>query len=68
MAWVSASHLRSYVTVAQGASFLPGQPSQLQLMLDAHLSEKALYELQYELNNRPDWAYIPLKGILNLLA
>jgi maltose alpha-D-glucosyltransferase/alpha-amylase len=26
--------------------------------------EKALYELRYELNNRPTWAGIPLQGIL----
>jgi maltose alpha-D-glucosyltransferase/alpha-amylase len=25
--------------------------------------EKALYELRYEINNRPDWAHIPLQGI-----
>jgi maltose alpha-D-glucosyltransferase/alpha-amylase len=28
--------------------------------------EKALYELRYELNNRPDWAQVPLQGILAL--
>ncbi len=29
--------------------------------------EKAMYELRYELNNRPDWAQVPLQGILTLL-
>lgn len=29
--------------------------------------EKALYEVRYELGNRPDWVEIPVKGILNLL-
>ena len=28
--------------------------------------DKALYELTYELNNRPDWVRIPLAGLLNL--
>jgi maltose alpha-D-glucosyltransferase/alpha-amylase len=28
-----------------------------------HVLEKAIYELGYELNGRPDWVYIPLKGI-----
>jgi predicted trehalose synthase len=32
-----------------------------------YLLEKALYELRYELNNRPDWARIPRHGILQLL-
>jgi len=36
-------------------------------MLDAYLIEKAIYEIGYELNNRPDWLAIPLKGIKNLL-
>ena len=29
--------------------------------------EKAVYELRYELNNRPDWAGIPVAGILRML-
>jgi predicted trehalose synthase len=29
--------------------------------------EKAIYELRYELNNRPEWVNIPLLGILQLL-
>jgi predicted trehalose synthase len=36
--------------------------------LDAHLLEKAIYELGYELNNRPDWIRIPLQGILDLIG
>jgi maltose alpha-D-glucosyltransferase/alpha-amylase len=39
----------------------------LQVLLDAYLLEKAVYELGYELNNRPDWAEIPLQRILQLL-
>ncbi|RZU38990.1 maltose alpha-D-glucosyltransferase/alpha-amylase [Edaphobacter modestus] len=39
-----------------------------QAMLAAYLLEKALYELQYELNHRPDWLMIPLQGILQLIA
>jgi maltose alpha-D-glucosyltransferase/alpha-amylase len=33
------------------------------VLLDAYLMEKAIYELGYELNNRPDWLKIPLQGI-----
>ena len=46
---------------------MPGQRESSQLLLDVYLLEKALYELRYELNNRPDWARIPLHGILQLL-
>ncbi len=35
--------------------------------LDAFLLQKALYEVQYELNNRPAWVGIPLRGILRLM-
>jgi len=37
-------------------------------MLDAHMLEKALYEVEYELNNRPDRLHISLCGIRDLLA
>jgi maltose alpha-D-glucosyltransferase/alpha-amylase len=33
-------------------------------MLDAYQLDKAAYELGYELNNRPDWVEIPLRGLL----
>jgi maltose alpha-D-glucosyltransferase/alpha-amylase len=36
-------------------------------LLDLFLLEKALYEVRYELDNRPDWVIIPLRGILSLL-
>ena len=48
------------------ALHLTPQPAQAQRMLDAYLLEKALYELLYELNNRPAWVRIPLAGILSL--
>jgi len=31
------------------------------------LLEKAIYEIGYELNSRPRWALIPLKGISNII-
>jgi maltose alpha-D-glucosyltransferase / alpha-amylase len=63
-AWVSAAFLRTYLEAAGPGGFLPKDCSQLQILLRAYLLEKALYELRYELNNRPDWVKIPLEGIL----
>jgi maltose alpha-D-glucosyltransferase/alpha-amylase len=40
----------------------------VRLLLDALVVEKAAYELEYEVNNRPDWVQIPLEGILNTLT
>jgi len=37
-------------------------------MLRAFLLEKAMYEVAYELNNRPDWVRIPLQAIPQLLG
>jgi maltose alpha-D-glucosyltransferase/alpha-amylase len=65
--WVSAAFLRTYLTEAEPGRFLPGDRAQLGTMLTAYLLEKALYEVRYELNNRPDWVNIPLEGILQLL-
>ncbi len=65
--WVSATFLKAYLEVGQQAPFLPQDRGELQVLLDAHLLEKAIYELGYELNNRPDWVKVPLQGILQLL-
>jgi maltose alpha-D-glucosyltransferase/alpha-amylase len=65
---VSAEFLRVYRTIADGVGILPTESAELQLLLDAYLLEKAVYELDYELNNRPDWAEIPIRGLLQLLG
>jgi trehalose synthase-fused probable maltokinase len=62
----STAYLRGYYSLAAGASFLPQDPRQLTLLRDFFVVEKALYELQYELNNRPAWLRIPLAGILTI--
>ena len=63
-AWTSAAFLRSYFATAAGAPFVPGDPPQREALLQLFVLDKALYELNYELNNRPDWVRIPLAGIL----
>jgi maltose alpha-D-glucosyltransferase/alpha-amylase len=65
--WCSAAFLGAYRTAAAGAAFLPGDPVEFAALLDSFMLAKAFYELVYELNNRPDWVRIPLRGILALL-
>ena len=65
---VSVAFLRSYLAAAGTASFAPQTPADLDLQLTTMLLEKALYELRYELNSRPDWVRIPLRGIRDLVA
>ncbi len=58
--------LSGYAAVARDASFWPSSEEERTMLLEAHLIEKACYELSYELNNRPNWAGIPLNGLLQL--
>jgi maltose alpha-D-glucosyltransferase/alpha-amylase len=65
---VSVAFMRGYLGTAGTASFAPQTPADLELQLTTMLLEKALYELRYELNSRPDWVRIPLLGIRDLVA
>jgi maltose alpha-D-glucosyltransferase/alpha-amylase len=64
---VSEAFLRGYLAESEGAAHLPSTREELQVLLDVYLLEKALYEIVYELNNRPEWVTIPLRGVLELL-
>ena len=66
--WVSAVFLKAYCAVAGQGAFLPQTREECQVLLDAYLLEKVLYELRYELNSRPDWVNVPLQGILDLVG
>ena len=63
---VSAAFLRGYREAARGALFLPSRVSDFRKLLAAFRLSKALYEILYELNNRPAWIRIPLSGVLSL--
>jgi maltose alpha-D-glucosyltransferase/alpha-amylase len=65
--WVSVAFLRGYLEAAGDARFLPRSQAERQALLDVYVLEKAVYELGYEMANRPDWAAIPARGILALL-
>ena len=67
-AWVAERYLRKYFETASAASYLPQSQEDIQTVLELHLLEKAIYELGYELNNRPKWVGIPLQGISKLLS
>lgn len=74
-AWMEAWHLRvggwfleSYLSKAREGRYLPERKEEIEVLLDAYMLEKAIYELGYELNNRPQWVRIPLQGILDLIG
>ena len=66
--WASAAFVSGYLAAAADAPFIPRDREELQLLLDIYVLEKAVYELGYELNNRPTWVSIPAQGILQLLG
>ncbi len=65
--WVAAHFLGSYLQNIKKSGLLPDDPGQVKTLLDAFLLERAVYEVGYELNNRPDWLDIPLRGVLQLM-
>jgi maltose alpha-D-glucosyltransferase/alpha-amylase len=64
---VTGEFLNSYRQTIGSSPIVPSSDKSFRRMLDAYLLEKAMYELSYELNNRPMWVRIPLAGILALL-
>lgn len=68
--WTQRSFLKSYLERVradiESEPIIPEGDDALFAMLDVYLLEKAMYELAYELNNRPKWVEIPLRGILAL--
>jgi maltose alpha-D-glucosyltransferase/alpha-amylase len=64
---VSSVFLQRYLQTTGGAIFIPQNADDLQIMLEAYLLDKAVYEIGYELNHRPDWVVIPIRGIKHIL-
>jgi maltose alpha-D-glucosyltransferase / alpha-amylase len=65
--YVSGVFISAYLETVGNAPFVPAEKKELEIMLNAFLLEKAVYELGYELNNRPEWVIIPLRGLKDLL-
>jgi maltose alpha-D-glucosyltransferase/alpha-amylase len=57
--------LRAYQPIAQQAGLYEDPEHALRLITLFEI-EKALYEVRYELGNRPDWAYVPVSDLLKL--
>ena len=60
-------YLNSYIKTAMDNALDIGYMPEINYLLRYHLLEKAIYELGYELNSRPAWVIIPLKGIMQIL-
>jgi maltose alpha-D-glucosyltransferase/alpha-amylase len=62
--YISKIYLNAYLEYIESSSLIPKDRSEMNKLLSVYLLEKAVYEIGYEMNNRPDWLAIPLKGIL----
>ncbi|MBI3899664.1 MAG: maltose alpha-D-glucosyltransferase [Gammaproteobacteria bacterium] len=60
--------LDGYREAATGAAALPSEPAHAQALIQLFIVEKMLYELRYELDNRPAWVDIPVRGLLAFLG
>lgn len=60
--------MQGYQKTIPGCSSCPASPETFERMLNLFTLEKALYEVRYELANRPSWLRIPVEGIIRLLA
>ncbi len=65
---MSSVFLQSYLEATDGAAFVPSDEGDFEILLEAYLLDKAVYEVGYELNNRPDWVVIPIRGIKHILG
>jgi maltose alpha-D-glucosyltransferase/alpha-amylase len=65
---VASAYLSSYLATAENSSFVPKSDGDTELLLGFYEIEKVIYEINYELNNRPEWLDIPLTGLLRVLA
>ena len=66
--WTSWAFLKAYLETAGESPIVPKDQEELKALLDAFVLDKAIYELGYELNNRPDWVTIPLHGIEQIVG
>jgi maltose alpha-D-glucosyltransferase/alpha-amylase len=64
--WGEVTFLNAYADTAGDADFLPPAPARYSYLW-GYLFQKAIYEVRYELNHRPGWAWLPLRGLRRLL-
>ena len=69
--WLEATNsafLSAYTTGIAGSGILPDDEAVARDLIEFFVMQKAVYEIGYELANRPNWIGIPLDGAIALLA
>jgi maltose alpha-D-glucosyltransferase/alpha-amylase len=67
-AWVSVSFVRTYLAGISGEAYAPKTAQSARVLLEFYELEKVLYEVNYELNNRPTWLPVPLAGLARIAS
>lgn len=65
-AWACVCFVRTYLAGINGQPYAPNNPADARTLLEFFELEKAVYEMDYELNNRPAFVGIPLTGLLRI--
>jgi maltose alpha-D-glucosyltransferase/alpha-amylase len=65
--WTASAYLKPYFEEIVAAGIIAPDAEETRFLLVTFMLDKALYELAYELDNRPTWVDIPLQSILDLL-
>ncbi|TBW29083.1 maltose alpha-D-glucosyltransferase [Gramella sp. KN1008] len=61
--YISRLYIKAYLENAGNSDFVPKDPEDFKILMNTFLLEKALYELNFEIQNRPEWIIIPIRGI-----
>lgn len=65
--WTCAAFVSGYLKHSRNMSFMPKDEEEIKALLEGYILERAFFELQNELNNRPDWVRVPFEGILQII-
>jgi maltose alpha-D-glucosyltransferase / alpha-amylase len=71
LAWgdkLATSYWESYRETLGASPLWPADEAVTRALLDRFVFEKALYEVEYEVGNRPAWAHIPIEAVLRMLS
>jgi maltose alpha-D-glucosyltransferase/alpha-amylase len=59
--------LDAYAETVDESGLVPDDADEMRLLLDVYMVTKSLYEVRYELSNRPDWVAWPLHAVVEML-
>ncbi|WP_207423695.1 maltose alpha-D-glucosyltransferase [Desertivirga brevis] len=66
--YMAGFFMKGYLDTVKDTMIIPKDKESLEILIQTFLLEKAVYELNYELNNRPSWVIIPIRGIKAILG